>query len=540
VISDEQLSEPERRIMSAARTGELVDLSVGDAEHDDPAHGATWDGARTVRAEMLIELLTAERTPSRPWAIRVKSARIIGQLDLEALELSCPLLLRGCRIDEPINLDEATAPAIRLPGCHLPGLSADQIRLVGNLEFNDGFTASGGVRLLGAHVGGQLLLDGARLGNPGGYALQADGITVDQDMFCGEGFIAEGGVRLLGAHIGGQLSLSGARLTNPREYAMNANRLTVDQSMFCRAGFIAEGEVHLLGAHIGGQLSLSGARLTNPGGYAMNANRLTVDQDMFCGEEFTAEGEVHLLGAHIGGQLSLSGASLNNAEGMALNLEAARVAQLMLQPGHRPAGIVNLTNARVGAFYDDQATWPSVLRLRGFTYESLENDQVGVRDRLRWLKLHPGGYTPQIYEQLADAYRRAGRAEGARKVGVAKQLRRRSKFNPFNWLLYLTVGYGYRTWLAAIWLAGLAVVGWWVFTLAHPGYMIQATPNRTGPVFHALAYTLDVLLPIVDLGQERAWTPTGWAAYWTWALIAVGWVLTTAVVAGLTGIFKRD
>jgi hypothetical protein len=28
--------------------------------------------------------------------------------------------------------------------------------------------------------------------------------------------------------------------------------------------------------------------------------------------------------------------------------------------------------------------------------------------------------------------------------------------------------------------------------------------------------------------------------YWSWALTCSGWVLTTALVAGLTGILKRD
>jgi hypothetical protein len=126
----------------------------------------------------------------------------------------------------------------------------------------------------------------------------------------------------------------------------------------------------------------------------------------------------------------------------------------------------------------------------------------------------------------------------ARTVGVAKQRNRRHMLNPLNWLQYLSVGYGYRTWLAGIWLAGLAVLGWWVFTRAYPHHMSPATPKP--PAFHALVYTLDVLLPIVDLGQEKAWTPHGWALYWSWSLIAVGWVLTTAAVAGLTGIFKRD
>jgi hypothetical protein len=131
VISDEQLSVQERRLVAATHTGELIDLSVGDEEENDPAKGAGWDGTRTVRA----------------------------------LELACPLLLRGCHIDEPVNLDEATAPAIRLPACHLPSLSADQIRTAGNLVLSDGFTASGEVRLAGAHIGGQLNLDGAQLTN---------------------------------------------------------------------------------------------------------------------------------------------------------------------------------------------------------------------------------------------------------------------------------------------------------------------------------------------------------------------------------------
>jgi hypothetical protein len=81
-------------------------------------------------------------------------------------------------------------------------------------------------------------------------------------------------------------------------------------------------------------------------------------------------------------------------------------------------------------------------------------------------------------------------------------------------------------------------VGAQVFTRAYPHHMIQATPKA--PAFHALAYTLDVLLPIVDLGQEKARIPQDWAQAWAWFLIAAGWFLTTAAVAGLTGLFKRD
>jgi hypothetical protein len=88
-------------------------------------------------------------------------------------------------------------------------LSAKQLRTTGSLGLNDGFTAKGEVNLGGAHIGGQLSLGGAQLTNPGGRALYADGLTVDQSMFCREGFTADGEVRLPGAHIGGPLAFMG-------------------------------------------------------------------------------------------------------------------------------------------------------------------------------------------------------------------------------------------------------------------------------------------------------------------------------------------
>lgn len=217
-------------------------------------------------------------------------------------------------------------------------------------------------------------------------------------------------------------------------------------------------------------------------------------------------------------------------------------ATLVLLPSRRPEGVVDLTNAQVGAFEDDPATWPATLLMRGFVYENLVNDRVDVRERLRWLTRHPDGYVPQLYDQLAAAYRRVGHEEAARRVAIAKHQRRRSVLAPpgkmLNRLLYVTVGYGYRTWLAGVWMLGLLALGTGIFSHAHPTHMDPA--SRPPGAFHALAYTLDVLLPIVDLGQEKAWRPEGTALYWSWALTGVGWVLTTAVVAGLTSVLRRD
>jgi hypothetical protein len=440
-----ELTAPEQRLCQTIATGTLLDLQVDDPGHDDPARGATWDASRTVRAELLVELLTETRKPTgapSARALKLRGARITGTLDLEATVLVCPLLLQGCWLEHPISLLEARAPVVRLPGCHLPGLAADQLETRGNLELNRGFTA--------------------------------------------------------------------------------------------------QGEVSLLGAHIGGQLNLNGASLTNPDGLALSAGGLTVDQSMFCRDGFTAQGEIRLPGAHIGGQLSFNGASLTNPSGRVLYLESVAAADLLLMPRQPPVGIVDLTSARIGRLRDP-ARWPTVLRTRGLVYEALE-PAMPFRDRLRWLKQDPGGYLPQSYDQLAAAYRRAGDIEAARRVAIAKQWGRRRVLNPlgrlWNWLLYLTIGYGYRTWQAGVWLLGLLVVGTRVFDHAYPAHIVAT--KQPAPAFHAAAYTLDVLLPIVDLGQQSAWQPRGAALRWSWVLIGAGWVLTTAVVAGLTGLFKRD
>ena len=677
-MSDEEaMSAAERLLLRAVTTGTVADVRSGEAKADDPAGGAAWDADRTVRAELLAELLTAEHGarggPLR--AVKLRGARIVGELDLEAAELRRPLLLADCHIDEPINLSEATAPAIRLPGCLVPALTADRLQTAGNLELNRGFAAYGEVRLAGAHIGGLLSLDGARLinpggralaasnlsarsivcrdgftaegelrligarvdgvfdldgarlGNPGGRALYAIRLSVAGDLHCRQGFAASGEVQLSGAGIGGELCFDGARLTNPGGRALTAERLAVEQDLLCREGFTAEGEVRLPRSRIAGFFDLDGARLVNPDGTALFADGITVDQGMlcrdgftargtvrlidarlgyadlsgatlrapggqallalrltvahnlFCRYGFTAEGEVRLVSARIGDRLSFLDARLVNPEGLALDLERASADTLNLRPRQRPEGGVDLTNTKVRAFSDDSATWPARLLLRGFTFETLENDEVDVRTRLRWLTDSQGGYsrpyydelaaaywqggsdgtarhagaikarmltrgaagyTSQIYDQLSAAYQRDGREEAARQVAIAKQWRRRRALGPagklINWLLYVTVGYGHRTWLAAIWLAGLLACGTWIFDRAHPAGL-NRTDDR-GPAFHALAYTLDVLLPLVDLGQQNAWRPHGAAMYWSWTFMGAGWVLTTAVAAGLAGITR--
>jgi hypothetical protein len=549
----------EDELREAILTGKLVDRRTGHREHDDPMRGAEWDARRTVAATLLADVLTlASNGARRPRALRLAGVRISGVLDLEAATLLCPLLLRDCFFEQPVNLAEAQAPAVRLPGCHIPALYAQQLETRGNLELNERFTAQGQVDLSGAHVGGTLnLIDAHLQANRDGSALFAEGLTVDGDMFCRGGFTANGEVDLMGAHVGGELSFSGSKLSNADGIALQAQAIEIGQDLKCRNDVTIEGMVSLLAAHIHGDLNLYQAHLANRDGPALFANGLTVDRNMD-GSELTAQGQVDLSGAHVGGTLNLIDAHLQaNRDGSALLLQQLQASVLLLQPQEPLDGLVDLTHARVGTLVDNEASWPQRLRVRGFVYDTLyEASTIRAAARLRWLKLDEEGYSPQPYEQLAAVYRRAGRDQDARTVALAKQRARRRALakghhgyrrllarsrQAWSLLLDVLVGYGYRTWLAGLWLLGFVLAGWWIFDRAHLAHLLIAPkPPGERPLFNGGLYALDLLLPVGDLNYQDAWIARGWArGFWlTWIL--VGWVLTTAVLAAITGILKRD
>ena len=288
--------------------------------------------------------------------------------------------------------------------------------------------------------------------------------------------------------------------------------------------------------------------MSNPGGRALNADGLTVDANLFL-RSAEVTGEVALPGARVGGQLDCEGATLSNPGGPALNLEQALVtAEVLMRPAQLD-GSINLTAARVGGWYDDRRTWPMALNLEGFVYDAIDAPAVTPKQRLGWLRLNQDGYLPQPYEQLASVYRRAGNDQAARSVAIAKQQARRAQARrwwvrapsrAWSFVLRWTIGYGYRPVLALPYLAGLFVIGWVVFGHAYPTELRPAKSGPEQPGFNPARYTLDLLLPVANLHQRDAFVPHGYAAWWAFGLTLASWLLAAVVVAGLTGVFKRD
>jgi hypothetical protein len=290
---------------------------------------------------------------------------------------------------------------------------------------------------------------------------------------------------------------------------------------------------------------LGGGKFRNKGGTALRANGLHVNQIMFCGEGFEADGEVSLIAGRIGGDLNLTGGKFRNDNGTAIQAERVGVDSNLHWKPTKVNGQVSFANSRVGTWVDDAAGLGFPLILHGLRYGRLlpMPPTVTAAQRLAWLAKDPWGYSPQPYRQLASVYRAEGHDRAARKVLIASETRRRQQLTGWRslpgraWggLLRATVGYGYSPWLALVWLVGLIVAG----SLAVSLLPQQSFDKGSGaPAFNSLLYTVDVLLPFIDLGYSK-WVAVGAAQIVTVVLVVLGWVLATAVIAAFAGVLRR-
>ncbi|WP_443079568.1 hypothetical protein [Streptomyces sp. RB13] len=56
-----------------------------------------------------------------------------------------------------------------------------------------------------------------------------------------------------------------------------------------------------------------------------------------------------------------------------------------------------------------------------------------------------------------------------------------------------------------------------------------------------LVYTLDLLIPLGGLGQRTGWYWPNSSLQWlSYLLIAFGWMLTTAIIAGITRTLQKN
>ncbi|OLR91215.1 hypothetical protein BJP25_31275 [Actinokineospora bangkokensis] len=550
-------------LLSGADVGGGLHLS--DAELRNPGGTALEATGLTVT-----DSLHCDNGFSAAGTVRFAGARVGGDAVFSTARLTDPPA-RGSRV------------LVHVPDAEATLLDADRVRVEGDLRLDRGFTARGAVGLRGAHIGGHLLLSGAVLGHPEDaadlarafaegraedtvpLALVADGVEVLGDVEARgpvrgrpQGALrAYGQVRLVDGVVHGSASLSRARLRAAGRDALFADRLRVGGTLFLRRARIS-GSVRLQNATIGSSLDCSGAWLIKPRlrpegtvKPSLDARVATIGKDLLCSRGFRATGGVRVRLAEVGKRVTFAGARLGGATKpghpvpeKALQAYGLSTQELVLlfRPGRPPAGLVNLSRATAASVVDGPGLWAARggVLLEDFTYSAISAvPEVSVRQRLAWLRAVQPDFAPGPYEQLAAVYSQGGEEEMAQVVQVERQRRRYSELHwagqVWGRLQEFTVGYGYRPWLAIVWLAGF----WGVGLLWFAGHRMQRLNTDTEPVWNAPLLVTDLLLPIIDLGQDNMWKMTGPSQWIAGTLIAVGWILATTVAAGATRVLKR-
>lgn len=543
-----------------------------------------------------------------------------GAVRLPGADITGSLSCRGARMSANDDGNALVCDGMRVSVDVLLGVSPEGVP----------FTATGAVRLARAEVVGQLRCEGAQLrgSDSDGDSLVSDWIKVGGGVALDQGFTAAGAVRLLGASITGSLNCRGTRLSaNDDKSALVADGLKVTEDVLLDASsnggtFSAAGAIRLTRAEIAGQLRCGGAHLQgmDNAGDTLVGSGVKVGGSIQLNHGFAARGAVRLTDADIGGSLNCRDSALgNNQSGDALVVDGAKIAgSVLLDKGFiaignvslratqvlrelrwapaQPPNEVDLQGASVRQLSDDWSLaandghWPrGGLRLAGFTYTEFGGDnQASWRQRLEWIRLQypsvdtgpPGqkiypastsdkarAFAPQPYKQLAAVYRLTGLDSEARQIAIARRqdLRRYGNLPATqrlgNWLLDKTIKYGYQTWRAAVGLAILYLITVSAFLFAqHQRNLIipsQAAsimkPAPTAlhcvsryPCFYPAGYALDVDVPLINIHQADNWrlngsSHLGWV--WiggTWLATVTGWGLATLLVAGYSGIVRND
>jgi len=544
----EPLRPAERIVLRACLGGQIAKVS-----YRRPA-AATADV--TVRAEFLARLARGGvgfRLVSR--RIEILGAWITGRLNLVDASVPMSLWMYRCVFDTTPLLDGARiVGSVGLPDCQLPGLRAESCTIAGDLSIGPGCEIAGDVRLSRTEIGRNLVCDRLTLRGPGPTPgselapaparlrrpLVADGLRTGGDVVFGHGLVVDGELRLVGARVGGDLRFGRTCIgASPgdggvRGTALNLDRIRIGGSARLDAGLVVAGTVRLQGARIEGDLDVSGALFDK------------------VGDASWGDAAVLLLErARIGGQLALRGL-------------------------RSPLRGASLADARVGALLDDASTWGDRLVLDGFFYARLApGAPTDAEFRADWLRRQVGAHLGRDFRHgpwrhAIRVLRHQGRELSARRLAIHREehLRRIGQVGAgrpaWSRALALAVhrvygavaGYGHRpqrlvALTVALWLAcGVAYLG-----AAEQGAMApvghacapECVPGAvTATAFRPFVYSLDQMVPGVDLHEASAWTPVttgrwaGLARLLAWLEPLLGAAALATLLASWSGLTDRD
>jgi len=507
-----ELSEAEFKLFDCAARGALADCSSGDEEKDDPANKDQWGAERTIRARCIEWLCTdndAKALVSHK-GIQAWGAKVEGKLSLDFIIIPFSIFLEKCAVKNGISLIYAQIRALNLPGTHTGPITADSLKVEGDVFMRNGFHAEGEVRLPRAKIGGDFDCENGSFINSSGNAISADGMKV-------KGYV------------------------------------------LFRNGFRAEGEVRLLGAEIDADIECGEGSFVNTKGIALNANSVKIKGNLLLSDGFNAEGQLIFIKAIIDGGFQYQG--IDSPEKAELDLRSAKIGTLYDEQKSWPdKGKLHLSGLVYDEIYDKAPT-DAKSRIEWLNLQDDDKYRPQPYEQLAKV-LKAAGREEQAKKILIEKNKariRLGNLNRIDKLWL--------KF--LGW----TVGYGYRPWNALIYCLVFYLLGVVYFHQGwKTGVMSPVKPNayvrvdgretmeirQDYPCMSAWAYSADVFIPLVNLHQKEFWLPNArltnarllserWVmrvsgerlCWWLWVETLSGWVLTTLLIVGVSGLIRK-
>jgi hypothetical protein len=460
-----------------------------------------WQEARTLQGEFVVALCTSAKkgTHSFPRGIRIKGARIQGDIDLTTVSIDVLLVLERCRIEGHVLLRDCTARLINFASSYVCGeVSGDRFRATAGVHLRKGFTSEGAIRLSGAVIDGDLDFSGATILNQKEKRLPR-------------------------------------KLKPDENYALRLDRARVKGSIFLR-NIDATGPVRLLDTEVGGNVELEGTTLKSPGEDALLADNARIAGSLVL-RDWKAQPQ---------GMISVRNASAGVLQLGAYDDKRWPAKDTVRGQGFRYGTIE--TEGLVSRGLCER--WLDLLVLMPFTSQPYEKCAQVLREN------GLADDAKEIAIRRRRDQRDAAKLSGwQRTVDVLLDKSIGYGYRPVRSVSYLaiialigTLVFGVAQWTDAMIPADNALAR--VYR-AHPDSMPPGYPPLVAPV-----YSLDVLLPIIDFQQDSKWRPDrgamiamsatrgfpiGWIALaWSWIQIVLGWVLSTLLVGSVTGLIRKE
>ena len=511
----------------------------------------------------------------------------IEEFDGEGCRLKS-LKLNDAKVSGNINIRYTQFLADEGSGESIPSINLTRTSVGGSVFITPGNIVKRGIVGVDLHVGGNLdLVDLVAEAPAGTASVNLIGARIDGNLFMhapddrlvpndtrlhNNGWTeASGAVVLEGIKVGRSVDLTGLSVHRRNSAPTDADigwwgidilNAIVEGSIYLNEASIWDSGVRLSHAHVLGNVEcdeLTLMRSTDSGNSADPAPKSESDE----------------AGSPIGPSLVMIFAQVSKV--LIWRVVAPRSESVMLN------------GSTVGSFEYSFAYWPDRSELESFTFSQIRAQSYPfrrpwlsdwARKTLKWsLKEPPAGALKQwlhdalfkpdlshldwirtstgedwafdrsLYDHVAAALVRQGQPEEARRVLIAAT---NDGNRARGWLSVLLgvpyrvfAGNGYRPQLALWWALALVLLGALVFGRAYEaGALVPIDADAIAQPFQPIVYSADVLLPIVDLHQERSFEAAGPASgfvrLYLWLQISLGWIIATALGAAAAGFVRRS